>query len=139
MWLASASMRDKVGRIWPASKWPDEVMDQVSASLGVLLEGVGDPEREREFRMCITLCRHRALSQEEHDGLPQWWHDAPAFDIAGGPVEVRWHKGIPEVQSAQPCVKPSREYIRWPDQWLPVDCGQCEPCKAREACHASPV
>ena len=135
MWLASASLRGRDGKIVGTERWTPEMFDRVSAGLDVLLDGVGDVDRQREFRMCITLCRHRALTEGEFKLLPVWWHDAPAVDIAGGPVEVRWHRGIPERPSTQPCVAPGKERLSV-GLWLPVDCGRCEPCLARERCHA---
>lgn len=140
VWLASASAWDTLGHLVPSSRWTDTRMAQVSASLDILLDGVGDPTREREFRMCVTLCRHRALTQAEHDALPDWWHAAPAVDVAGGPVEIMWHKGIPETVSTLPCENPTREVVapRRLDIWLPIDCGRCPPCVARAACATIP-
>ncbi len=113
------------------------MFDEMSAGLDVLMAGVGDVDRQREFRMCITLCRHRALTQGEFDALPVWWHEAPPYDIAGGPVEVRWHRGVPESPSTKPCANPHRERVGSPVErlWLPMDCGACESCLARASCH----
>ncbi len=134
VWLASASLRDRNGRIVSTERWSPETFDRVSAGLDVVLDGVGDVDRQREFRMCITLCRHRALTPEERAALPDWWEAAPPVDIAGGPVEVRWHRGIDERPSTQPCTNPRKELIG-SGLWLPIDCGQCGPCLARTACH----
>lgn len=135
VWLASASLRDRNGHIVSTERWSSEMFDRVSAGLDVLLDGIGDREREREFRMCITLCRHRALTPQERAALPDWWEAAPAVDIAGGPVEVRWYRGIPERPSTQPCLVPDKQNLS-PGLWLPIDCGECEPCLDRKACHA---
>jgi len=108
---------------------------RVSEGLDVLLGGVGDSEHEREFRMCITLCRHRALTDTEYEALPDWWHVADAVDIAGGPVEVRWSRNVPETPAIQPCVAPGKIKIG-DGLWLPEDCGECEPCRARATCHS---
>jgi len=98
-----------------------------------VLGGAGDPERERFFRMCITACLHRGVTQSELRRLPQWWHDAPAVDLAGGPLEVLWSKGVPDILSAQPCAQPCRKLLdpRRPDLYLPLDCGTCPSCLAR--------
>jgi hypothetical protein len=137
VWLASASLRDRHGRIRPAKDWDAATTAKVSATLDVVLDGVGDDEHEREFRMCITLCRHRALTQDEFDGLPDWWHKAPAHDLAGGPVEVLWSKNVPETPGTQPCHKPTRQHVG-PGLWLPLDCGECPPCEARASARSLP-
>lgn len=133
MWLASISLRDRFGKIIPTENWDDRMRATMESLLDRLLEGVGDPLRERQIRMCITMCRHRAITQREFERLPQWWHDAPAVDLAGGPLEVMWHKGIPETLSTQPCVNPTKEPFGG-GLYLPVDCGECPSCRAREAC-----
>lgn len=135
MWLASASLRDRHGRIRPAKDWDPETTARVSESLTACLDGIGDPEHEREFRMCITLCRHRALTDDEFAALPPWWHEADAIDIAGGPVEVLWVRNVPETPATQPCVAPGKTYIS-DGLWLPEDCGKCEPCRARATCRS---
>lgn len=137
VWLASASLRDRRGRVRATGTWGPSTMAYVSASLSVLLDGIGDDTREREFRMNVTLCRHRALTPAEHEALPEWWHQAPATDLAGGPIEVLWHSNIPHVPSCDPCENPSKVVTnpRRPDLWLPYDCGSCGPCLARAACH----
>jgi hypothetical protein len=97
------------------------------------LGGIGDQTRERFFRMCITACLHRGIRPDELASIPKWWHDAEAIDIAGGPVEVLWQKGVPEIPSAMPCHNPGRQIIGTRlDLWVPVDCGECEPCIARQ-------
>lgn len=97
------------------------------------LGGIGDQSRERFFRMCITACLHRGIRDDELRLIPAWWHDAEAVDIAGGPVEVLWSKGVPEIASAMPCHNPGKRLLDpfRPDLWFPVDCGECEPCVAR--------
>lgn len=135
VWLASASLRDRHGRIHPAKDWDEPTTQRVSDGLTVLLDGVGDDDHEREFRMCITLCRHRALTDAEFAALPEWWHAADAVDIAGGPVEVRWSHNVPDTPATQPCVAPGKIALG-DGLWLPEDCGECEPCCARASCHS---
>jgi hypothetical protein len=130
VWLASASLHDRRGRIHPAKDWDEDTIKRVSQSLDVLLDGVGDDDHEREFRMCITLCRHRALTKEEFDRLPEWWHEADAVDLAGGPVEILWSKNVPETVGVQPCAAPVKQSIG-DGLWFPLDCGQCPSCRAR--------
>jgi hypothetical protein len=100
------------------------------------LGGIGDERRERFFRMCVTACLHRGLTDAELAGLPASWHQAPAIDIAGGPVEVLWSKGIPDVLSARPCDHPTRKPFdprrRATELWIPLDCGACPSCVARK-------
>lgn len=132
VWLASLSRRDRRGNIITTDRWTPAVLDAAQAHLDFLLDGLGDPGRQRSFRMCITLCRHRALTDLEHDALPDYWHAEPARDIAGGPVEVLWARGIDDTPGVRPCEHPSRQPIRR-DLWLPVDCGSCPPCLARAA------
>jgi hypothetical protein len=134
VWLASLSFRDRFGKIVPTEKWSENVRREAERSIDVLLEGVGNPLMERQFRMCITMCRHRALSTRENEDLPQWWKDTPSIDLAGGPIEVLWHKGIPETLSTQPCRNPIKEPLSTPGTYLPLDCGKCDSCLAREAC-----
>lgn len=102
------------------------------AMLTQLLGPVGDPSRERSFRMCITLCRHRAVTPAEIEGLPQWWRDAPAVHLAGGGLEVLWRRGIEDGPSVLPCEDYGRDELGG-GLFLPVDCGKCEPCRARAA------
>jgi len=49
-----------------------------------VLDCVGDPRRERLFRMNITLCVYRVLTDEEGSGLPPSLHEQPAINIPGG-------------------------------------------------------
>lgn len=133
VWLASLSMRDRNGNIIPTARWGDIRLGRAQHSIDTLLEGLGDRGRERSFRMCITLCRHRALSEAEADQLPEDWWTTPAVDLAGGPVEVLWHRGVPESLSTQPCTNPTRIPMGI-GLYLPEDCGTCEPCGARASC-----
>jgi len=100
-----------------------------------VLKGAGNPERERVFRMCITLCMHRAIREDELRLIPAWWHQAEAVDIAGGPLEVLESRGVEEIASAFPCHAPGKRPFdpKRPDLWIPVDCGFCPPCMARKA------
>ena len=101
--------------------------------LARLLYGVGDERWGRFFRMNLTYCLHRGVSDTELASVSCSWGDIPAKDIAGGPVEVFWTKGIPAgMVSADPCQAPIRQYVSG-EIWLPIDCGECPPCKARAA------
>lgn len=133
VWLASASLRDPYGRVRPAKDWDEDTTASVSEGLDAILSGVGDPDHEREFVMCVTLCRHRALTDDEYARLPGWWHEADAVDIAGGPVRVRWTKGVPRTPATEPCEHPGKAPLSG-SLWLPVDCGTCPSCIARATC-----
>lgn len=132
------SRRSRNGRIICTDRWaqgriafgnrhvpPIEVLHRV-------LDGVGDPSKERLFRMNVSLCLHRGATVEEIAGLPQRWQDDTA-GMAGGPVEVLWEMGCKALSSALPCERPEHILpdLRRPDLWIPNDCGECDPCKAR--------
>jgi len=92
----------------------------------------GDASRERIFRMNVTVCMHRAVSDEELVQLPDWFHEAQATDLAGGPVEILF-----ETEDSGPSTKPCHNPEKIPIDrtnpllWFPGDCRQCEPCLAR--------
>lgn len=134
VWLVSLSRRDAVGNILPTGRWPKGSYDIGYRLLAAFLDGVGDPSRERLFRMNVTLCLHRAASLPEQIMLPCDWGEKLA-GMAGGPVEVLWSKGIPERPGALPCESPHHgdPFCGNPELWFPIDCGECPPCRARAA------
>lgn len=136
MWLASLSKHDQRGRIIGTGDWcwRTRELREAEQELRRALEGVGDPSMERLFRMNITLCLHRAVSAEEAARLPAEWDEAPG-GLAGGPIEVLWQHGVPDLPQTKPCEAPTREVIdaSRPDLWLPGDCGICAPCLGRAA------
>jgi hypothetical protein len=125
----------------PAAVWNDRELAWGTEILGLALHGVGDGRWERLFRMCATLCLHRGLHEEEIEHLPTG--GALSRNLAGGPVVVYYSRGVPEgVVSCDPCHDPgqrvlSRPGARWPIS-LPVDCGQCPPCRQRATIEADP-
>ena len=138
VWLCSVSHRDKpgrAGRIIGTADWklPDFAMAERLAHAALC--GVGDSNRERAFRMNITFCLHRAISPQEQIVLPAAWNTAPG-GLAGGPVEILWSRGIEHRPAAMPCRNPRRLRVApgRPDLWVPEDCRQCEPCRARRRC-----
>ena len=138
VWLASISKRHPITRqTVPNTRWSPADRAGASALLMAALAGVGDPARQRTFRMNITLCVHRALTDEEIAGLPPVWHAQPGTHLAGGPVEIL-HETVPCAPSTRPCEQPGRHYITLgdPDMWVPQDCGRCAPCLARRAVEA---
>lgn len=144
MWLASVALRDSAGEIIGTENWTPDMWRYAEMTLKTTaLGGVGDRERERFFRMCITACLHRGLTPREMRKLPQWWHAATAIDIAGGPVEILWAHGVADIPSTRPCENMGRAPIdtsgHRPDLWLPVDCGECLPCRARAAAESAPA
>lgn len=144
MWLASIARRNTFGKIIPTGKWPELERHRAEVLLGQALAGVGDESREVAFRMNVTLCRHRGLTGREEASLSADFRAFKATDSAGGSVELLWAKGVSGA-AIGPCEQPGREYAfgggaaRDPDLWLPVECGYCEPCKARRACRAADV
>jgi hypothetical protein len=135
VWLASLSRRKSNGSIIATGDWLFKMGLKAEAERLVrqALKGVGDERFERLFRMNITYCLHRALSEDEVAGLPAAWERAPG-GLAGGPVEVLWQRGIPDdLQAAKCCENPHRMVVipSRPDLWVPTDCGKCPPCLAR--------
>lgn len=139
MWLASLSRTRLTyprGRVWPASEWAD-IPQQRAVGLGILrnaLDGAGDDRWERAFRMCLTLCLHRGLSDDEMSLLPEDWMAARGRALAGGPLNVYYSRGVPDgLLSADPCHTPGREQLPGMPAgvFLPVDCGDCPPCLQR--------
>lgn len=131
MWLASASFRNN-GGILATDNWTEDMRFRALNALRNELLRVGNPNRERLFQMNITLCLHRACSEEEKAKLPPTFFEGPG-GLAGGPVEILSTKGLPPREAALPCRAPKRQLIdeRRPDLWLPIDCGKCPPCRER--------
>lgn len=135
VWLCSVSHMDRrTGQIKATGKWDKEEVAMAERLAHSALKGVGDPARERAFRMNITFCIHRAVSDAEKAAMPRQWDAAPGW-LAGGPIEILWSRGIQHRPAAMPCVSPTKVIIEpsRPDLWFPEDCGECEPCLARAA------
>ncbi len=131
VWLASMSRHNRHGELVAAKHWCRE--PEAYEDLCKALHGRGDPSRERLFRMNLTLCLHRAATEEEIASLPQTWRD-DLSGMAGGPVEIIWSKGVPVPESCKPCLNPDHQEMMAgrPDLWIPWDCGRCPPCLARK-------
>lgn len=137
VWLASVTLRDALGGIRPTPTWLLSDYARAERVLGEVLRGVGDQTREVVFRMNLTLCRHRGLTEEEEAGLPEAFQCFAATDTAGSAVAVLWRHGVSGL-AIEPCANPGRAYIEDRQHfWVPVPCGACEPCLAREACAAA--
>jgi hypothetical protein len=137
VWLVSVSRRSPLtGRIRTVPTWNEAERQETVALMRQVLEGAGDPGRERIFRIQVTMCLHRALSDAEIAGLPRWFHEAEAIGIAGGPVAILW-ENVAGRASTKPCENPHRRLLDpgsgQLDVWIPIDCGWCEPCQARAA------
>lgn len=135
VWLASVSMRDSLGEIIPTGRWTVRQREKADRIIGRILGGAGDQEREVAFRMNVTVCRHRGLTDDEEAGLPSSFHEFEATDSAGASVELLWSRGVTGA-AIEPCANPGREPIGDsgdPDMWLPVPCERCESCLARQA------
>jgi hypothetical protein len=114
-------------------RWAPAVRFEAEAGLRAALDGVGDPTRERLFRMNVTLCLHRAATDAEVAGQPDWFLTHPACGLAGGPVEVLW-ENTPGADSTKPCRSPRKMVlpgVKDPLLWIPQDCGRCKSCRAR--------
>lgn len=132
VWLASASYRRGV-EILGTSDWQPRHFRRAEKVVTQGLAGVGDSDRQRAFRMNITFCVHRALTDGEKARLPASFLEGPGGG-AGPPVEVLWSCGIEHSLASMPCENPGhREVIpERPDLWLPESCGSCAVCLARE-------
>lgn len=109
-------------------------MGKASRVIEDLLAPIGDLSREVAFRMNVTLCRHRGLTDAEEVGLPRSFHEFRATDTAGAAVELLWARGVAG-DAIRPCVNPGRQPLPGtndPELWLPEPCGACAPCRARE-------
>lgn len=132
VWLASVSYRPD-GRTKATGRWPKRIHDRAVRMTNEILEGVGDESREVLFRMNITLCRHRGLTDDEEARLPASFKSFCATDTAGTAVELLWRRGVSSM-AVEPCENPGRESLVGnpdPDLWLPIPCGKCPPCRAR--------
>jgi hypothetical protein len=137
VWLVSVSRRSPLtSRIRTVPTWSEEERQQTIALMRDVLAEAGDRGKERIFRMQVTMCLHRALSDAEIAGLPAWFHAAEAIDIAGGPVEILWENAVGK-PSTRPCERPRKRLLDpgtgQLDLWIPLDCGLCAPCQARAA------
>lgn len=132
VWLASISRRTPAGRIIGVDDWAPPVRDRARRALEEMLSGIGDESAQRLYRMNVTMCMHRRVTDEEEAALPLSFCDLPALDIAGGPVEILW-ENVSQRPSTRPCESPRHDVVLpgRPDLWFPGDCGECEPCGAR--------
>lgn len=137
VWLASVSHESRT-----TDKFSPEDRAQARAFPLWVLQGVGNERRQRFFRMCVTTCLHRALSDKEQAALPESFHAAEALDIAGGPVEIIEETEI-GAPSTWPCENPTMIDLdellgkqgRMRGAKFAKDCGECAPCRARSTCH----
>jgi hypothetical protein len=132
VWLVSGSLRDYRGEIVQTSRMKGAERVRVLDAMQEVLDGIGNADHERCFRMNATLCIHRALRDEEKATLSADWCARPAIHLAGGPVELLWSRGTQDKPSVRPCRKPFKRWLT-ATLWLPTDCGRCAPCMARHA------
>ena len=134
MWLASISRRNHKNEIIASSLWATGYFtcagkrETAKSLLHVALRGLGDPAREKFFRMNITVCVHRGTRPEERERL-----QGLKPGMAGAPVEILEEIGVETPLSARPCLAPGHKQCAdgRPDLWLPIDCGVCPSCLAR--------
>jgi hypothetical protein len=137
VWLASLSLRLRsTGLIRPAELWHKDTLKAAKEVVRrSLLKGIGDVSMERMFRMCMTLCFHRALTREEIEGLPPQFLANKPRDFAGGPLHTYYSRGVPkDLPTLVPCMKPRKTYLDMSlENYVVNDCGECRPCMARLA------
>jgi len=148
VWLASVSWHHQYLGLVPNTRWSEARWSIAKELLNRVLDGVGDVDCYRLFRMNVTACQHRALTDAEIEGLSTDWQDAPAIDQAGVLVEVLETKGLPSGLglTAEPCRDPRKQFLPEAasptatdhspfaeDLWIPIGCGKCDSCLAREA------
>src|SRR5262245_66552327 len=120
VWLCSISRRSPLrgGRL-ATPLWTPQTMAESIALLRRCVGPAGNPARERVFRMQITICLHRAITAEESQQLPGWFHEAPPTDLAGGPIEIGF-----EIEdswrSTKPCHAPLKDPLDGTTPWLYV-------------------
>lgn len=133
VWLASLSRMNPITHEPIATgNWTPQTVQESRDVLMRFLGPVGNEYRQRLFRFNATLCLQRALTGEEVQRLPSYFFAEPAVDLAGGPIEVLWETE-PGALTTQPCERPDHgpTAMRNPQLWIPLDCGDCPPCKAR--------
>ena len=140
MWLASVSLTNKRGRKVCTPSWRIMQWHHAFALLDEATHGIGHPEHFRKFRMQITLCKHVPLREDEIAVLPPGWMETRGDSLAGGPVEALDSVGLPTgLVSVRPCENPGKKMLVTArgfsdddEAWLPVECGRCASCRARE-------
>lgn len=139
VWLASVSRRTRAGTI-PNTRWTPGQKRRAIGILSRATDSVGDPERWRLFRMNVTYCLHKAVTDTEMGLLPEGWGTELGGALAGGPVEILDSRGVETQPSCLPCENPTRVPLSSytgvpstdPDLWFPEDCGLCGPCLGRQ-------
>lgn len=136
VWLCSVSRRDPKGMVVPTHRWSWREREHAERLIDRVLGDCGDPSIQRQFRMCVTACRHRATSRSERASFSEAFLAFRPTDIAGSPVEVLWSRGIPEnLDATRPCLAPGKQAIG-PGLYLLVPCDRCDACTRNEAVRA---
>lgn len=133
MWLCSVSKRNEsTGEVIPTARWRRKDRRFAEILIDRVLGDCGDPTIQRQFRMCVTACRHRATSRAERATLPAWFLCFRPKDIAGAPVKVLWSRGIPpEYDATRPCLDPGKSPMGR-GLYLPTPCERCASRVANE-------
>ena len=118
----------------PTSRWFARDLAHAESIVERVLDGCGDDSIQRSFRMCVTLCRHRALTAAERANTPAWFQACRPVHIAGPPLKLLWSRGVPdELETMRPCLNPSkRDLPGHPGAYLFNLCERCEPCLTNE-------
>lgn len=126
VWLASISHWPH-GRNLPFERWGRGVTLLARRGIVELLDGVGDPDMERGFAMVMTMCAHRAVTDDELAGLPP----GKSVHLAGAGVRELWRTPLFPAPglSLQRCER--AVFTTWHGIKVPGDCGECPPCLVR--------
>lgn len=134
-WVASLAIKVPDGALVPISSWQKQTIKAaVSQFTRYILKGVGNDGLQRLFAMDKIICFQRALTNEEIEGLPDWFLSYKPTDAFGGPRRNFFFTGIPEDSpTTQPCIKPAKIYHDLQGNYSLEDCDNCRPCRARLA------
>jgi len=129
VWMAVANKRDVRGALLPWPLWSERLRLEIAAELLDFLDGAGNPNRQRTFRMTESLGVVRAVTGAEWETFSEAFHNAEPLRFDTGPVEIL-SENWPGRLATRPCENPRRVPVPGEHQliWYPVDCGACAPC-----------
>ena len=130
IWCASISKARPTGHALDRDRWTEGDFRRARQILDQVLEGAGDPSRQRLCSTLSALYLLRVLRQEEHvEGMVKNTAD---MRIGFAPNTIHEDVGMLDRVSGLPCESPSVEHPPdHPDFKIALDCGTCVPCRAR--------